>query len=96
MSEIVSLFTVLSPHLSAATLRQFCEIVFAVLAMTRGVTMRNISRWTSKGGSYRTIQLNILGLFITLLLKLDPDKVAKVLKNIDAYCQRLNFKHEAI
>ena len=39
-----------------ATLRQFCEVVFAVLAMTRGVTMRNISRWTSKGGSYRTIQ----------------------------------------
>ena len=56
MSEIVSLFTVFSPHLSAATLRQFCEIVFAVLAMTGGVRMRNISRWTSKGGSYRTIQ----------------------------------------
>ena len=56
MSEIVSLFTVFSPHLSATTLRQFCEIVFAVLAMTGGVTMRNISRWTSKGGSYRTIQ----------------------------------------
>ena len=56
MSEIVSLFTVFSPHLSAATLRHLCEIVFAVLAMTGGVTMRNISRWTSKGGSYRTIQ----------------------------------------
>ena len=56
MLEIVSLFTVFSPHLSAATLRQLCEIVFAVLAMTGGVTMRNISRWTQKGGSYRTIQ----------------------------------------
>ena len=56
MSEIVSLFTVFSPHLSATLLRQFCEIVFAVLAMTGGVTMRNISRWTQKGGSYRTIQ----------------------------------------
>ena len=56
MSEIVSLFTVLSPHLSAPSLRQFCEIVFAVLAMTGGVTLRNISRWTQKGGSYRTIQ----------------------------------------
>ena len=56
MSEIVSLFTVFSPHLSTATLRQFCEIVFAVLAMTGGVSMRNISRWTQKGGSYRTIQ----------------------------------------
>ena len=56
MSEIVSLFTVFSPHLSATTLRQFCRIVFAVLAMTGGVTMRNISRWTTQGGSYRTIQ----------------------------------------
>ena len=56
MSEVVSLFSVLSPHLSAATLRQFCQIVFVVLAMTGGVTMRNISRWASKGGSYCTIQ----------------------------------------
>jgi len=56
MSEIVSLFTIFSPHLSATTLRQFCEIVSAVLALTGRVTLRNISRWTSKGGSYRTIQ----------------------------------------
>ena len=56
MSEIVSLFAIFSPHLSTATLRQFCEIVFAVLAMTGSVTMRNISRWTFQGGSYRTIQ----------------------------------------
>ena len=56
MSEIISLFTVFSPYLSGATLRQFCEIVFAVLSMTGGVAMRNISRWTSKGGSYRTVQ----------------------------------------
>ena len=56
MSEIVSLLTVLSPHLSVATLCQFCQIAFAMLAMTGGVTMRNISRWTTQGGSYRTIQ----------------------------------------
>ena len=56
MSEIVSLFTVFRLHLSVATLRQLSQIVFAVLAMTGSVTMRNISRWTSKGGSYRTIQ----------------------------------------
>ena len=56
MSEIISLFTIFSPHLSTATLRQFCQIVLAMLAMTGNVTMRNISRWTSKGGSYRTIQ----------------------------------------
>ena len=38
------------------SLRQFCHIVSAVLAMTGGVTMRNISRWTTQGGSYRTVQ----------------------------------------
>ena len=43
MSEIVSLFTVLSPHLSGATLRQLCEIVFAVLAMTGSVLTTNIA-----------------------------------------------------
>ena len=43
MSEIVSLFTVFSPHLLATPLRQFCRIVFGVLAMTGGVRMRNIS-----------------------------------------------------
>ncbi len=32
------------------------SIVFGVLAMTGSLTMRNISRWTQKGGSYRTIQ----------------------------------------
>ena len=56
MSEIISLFSVFSPHLSTATLRQHCEVVFAVLAMTGRVSMRNISRWTSQSGSYRTIQ----------------------------------------
>ena len=56
MSEIVSLFTIFSSHLSTTTLHQFCRIVFAMLAMTGGLTLRNISRWTSKGGSYRTIQ----------------------------------------
>ena len=56
MSEIVSLLTVFNLHLSVATLRQLCQIVFAILAVTSGVTMRNISRWTTQGGSYRTIQ----------------------------------------
>ena len=56
MSEIVPLFAVFSGHLSTTTLRQFCRIVFGVLAMTGGVTMRNISRWTTQGGSYRTVQ----------------------------------------
>ena len=56
MPEIIALFTVFAPHLSTATLRHFSIVVFALLAMTGRVTMLNISRWTPKGGSYRTIQ----------------------------------------
>ena len=56
MPEIIALFTVLNPCLSTTSLRQLCQVVFALLAMTGRVTMLNISRWTSKGGSYRTIQ----------------------------------------
>lgn len=37
-------------------IRQFSTIALALLAMTGRVTMLGISRWTSKGGSYRTVQ----------------------------------------
>ena len=33
-----------------------CIIVTAIITMTGRVTMRDISRWTGKGGSYRTVQ----------------------------------------
>ena len=56
MYEILSVFSVLYPHLSTTTVRQFSRVVFGLLAMTGQVSMRNISRWTSAGGSYRTIQ----------------------------------------
>ncbi len=38
------------------TIRQFNQIALALLTMTGRVTMRGISRWTGKGGSYRTVQ----------------------------------------
>ena len=56
MPEIITLITALNPCLSTTMIRQLCQVVFALLAMTGRVTMLNISRWTSKGGSYRTIQ----------------------------------------
>lgn len=56
MQEIIALFSVLIPYLSTTIIRQLSHIVFAQLAMTGRVTMLNISRWTSQGGSYRTIQ----------------------------------------
>ena len=56
MYGILSVFSVLYPHLSTTTVRQFSRVVLGLLAMTGRVSMRNISRWMSAGGSYRTIQ----------------------------------------
>ena len=56
MPEIIALFSVLIPHLSATITRQLSQVVLALLAMTGRVTMLNISRWTGQGGSYRTVQ----------------------------------------
>ena len=56
MAEIIALFAIFNQHLSSTPLRQLGRVVFGVLAMTGRVTMRNISRWTPKGGSYRTVQ----------------------------------------
>ena len=56
MYDILSLLSILHPHLSMTQLRQFSCVVFGMLAMTGRVSMRNLSRWTSKGGSYRTVQ----------------------------------------
>ena len=56
MYDILSLLSVLYPHLSTTSVRQFSRVVLGLLAMTGQVSMRNISRWTSEGGSYRTVQ----------------------------------------
>ncbi len=56
MYDILSLFGVLYPHLSMTTVRQFSRVVLGLLAMTGSVNMLNMSRWTSEGASYRTIQ----------------------------------------
>jgi putative transposase len=56
MVDIVLILGCLSQCLDKTTLRQLNHIVPALLAMTGRVTMLGISRWTEKGGSYRTIQ----------------------------------------
>jgi putative transposase len=56
MTAIVALFQCLQPHLTATACRQFYRIVWAMLVMTGRVTMLGLSRWTGKGGSYRTVQ----------------------------------------
>lgn len=54
--DILSLLACFQPLVAATAMRHFSLIVPALLTMTGRVTMRSISRWTEKGGSYRTIQ----------------------------------------
>jgi hypothetical protein len=56
MKEIIAILNTLSPHLTPCILKQMILIVEAMLAMTGRVTMLGLSRWTEKGGSYRTVQ----------------------------------------
>lgn len=56
MSEIIPLLLCLKPHLSSTTLRQLRYVVFAMLCVSNRATMLGLSRWTEKGGSYRTLQ----------------------------------------
>jgi putative transposase len=56
MPDIMVLFACLSQCLEPTPLRQLGRVIEAMLAMSGRVTMRGLSRWSSKGGSYRTIQ----------------------------------------
>jgi len=56
MPDIIVVLHCLSQCLDKVTLRQLSYIVPAMVAMTGRVTMLGISRWTEKGGSYRTSQ----------------------------------------
>ncbi len=56
MTEIITIFICLHPLLSSKTYKQLLIVSHAMLAMTGRITMLSISRWTEKGGSYRTLQ----------------------------------------
>jgi putative transposase len=56
MPDILALFACFDQSVDTTTRKQMSRIVLALLTMTGRVTMRGISRWTEKGGSYRTIQ----------------------------------------
>jgi putative transposase len=56
MSEIIALLVCLEPHLSSTTVRQLRQVIYAMLCMPNKATMLGLSRWTEKGGSYRTLQ----------------------------------------
>jgi len=55
MTEIIPLLICLEPHISSTLLRQLHHIVFAMLCIPNRATMLGLSRWTEKGGSYRTV-----------------------------------------
>jgi putative transposase len=56
MTEILALLQTIAPQLSKTTLRQMSQVIFGMLASSGRITMLGLSRWTEKGGSYRTIQ----------------------------------------
>ena len=56
MSEIIPLLFCLQPILTKTSLRQLRHVVFAMLCNPSQATMLGLSRWTEKGGSYRTLQ----------------------------------------
>ena len=56
MPDIMVVLGCLSQCLHTTSLRQLCYISEAMVSMSGRVTMRGISRWTNKGGSYRSVQ----------------------------------------
>jgi hypothetical protein len=56
MPEILALLQNIAPLLEKTTLRQMSHVIFGMLAVNGRITMLGLSRWTEKGGSYRTIQ----------------------------------------
>jgi len=56
MTEILALLQNIAPLVTKTTLRQMSQAIFGMLAASGRITMLGLSRWTEKGGSYRTIQ----------------------------------------
>ena len=56
MPDIMVVLACLSQCAQLTTLRQLGRVIEAMLAISGRVTMKGLSRWSSKGGSYRTIQ----------------------------------------
>ena len=56
MTEILALLQSIAPIVSVTVLKQMSEVIYGMLISNGRLTMLEISRWTEKGGSYRTIQ----------------------------------------
>jgi putative transposase len=56
MTEIVALLQSIMPVVSATVLQQMSHVLYGMLISNGRITMLELSRWTQKGGSYRTLQ----------------------------------------
>lgn len=56
MYDILPLLQCLIFQLDTTTLRRMSIVITALFAMSGRITMLGLSRWSGKGGSYRTIQ----------------------------------------
>ncbi len=56
MTQILALLQNIAPLIEKTTLRHMSQVIFGMLAASGRITMLGLSRWTEKGGSYRTIQ----------------------------------------
>jgi DDE superfamily endonuclease len=56
MPDIMVVLACVSQCIDPTTLRQLGRVIEAILSISGRVTMKGLSRWSSQGGSYRTIQ----------------------------------------
>src|SRR3990172_3040190 len=56
MTQILALLQNIAPLIEKTTLREMSQVLFGMLVASGRITMLGLSRWTEKGGSYRTIQ----------------------------------------
>lgn len=56
MTEILALLQSIAPLLEKTTLHQLSQVIFGMLVTSGRITVLGLSRWTEKGGSYRTLQ----------------------------------------
>jgi putative transposase len=56
MPEILALLQNIAPLVEKTTLRRMSHVLFGMLAASGRITMLGLSRWTEKGGRYRTLQ----------------------------------------
>ena len=56
MPEIVALLQTIAPLLSKTAVHQMSHVLYGMLVASGRITMLGLSRWTGRGGSYRTLQ----------------------------------------